>query len=546
MSLHIRISLIVLIFFAVFSFAAVEPWSFFVLQAAVFSLFAVYMFGGAPLEISPLNKVLLFFFGAAVVLGLIQCLSERTVLDAYVKYPFTFSSLYTANELVSYLFFAAAALLSPLVFNGYRKIKVLLLAFTVCGASVVIAANIFPSDEYIAAFRHLGSAAGSFGPFVNRNHAGTFVGFCFFCALAYFAARHFEYYKTGRKNFLYEQLALSAVCALLVYGEVSARSRGAMLFLALSLAAAAAFFIALFVKNRRKKGISFAILALICASAFAAAALNIDAINKFSLRAGGTSEKIRMDIYAASLNMLKDYPVFGVGAGAFPAGLAAYGKNMGNVARIHNDWLEFVLGTGLAGAALAFLCVFAALFTFVKRLVKIESPRKKAMFLGLGAALLYTASASLVDFHLHIPAIAFSFFIIFGALSSETFGFSFSQVRLNAAVKIFIAAIFAVSLIFNARQSAAWRGFFMGASLSLDKKIEYYEKSLPYYESAENAIRLAVAYYDAFLVEKDPAKREERASEFEAFCAKYLQRYPAEENLLRLKYQMRAEKANSD
>ncbi|MDR2191439.1 MAG: O-antigen ligase family protein [Endomicrobium sp.] len=542
-SLHIRISLIVLIFFAVFSFAAVEPWSALVLQTAVFLLFTVYLFCGKTIEVSQLNKALLLFFAAVIVFGLIQCLTEQTVLDGHVKRPISLSVLYTTTELIFYLLYLCAALLCAFAFNSYRKIKILLLSFAVCGTMVVITANIFPSGEYLALFRHLNSAAGSFGPFVNRNHAGAFIGFCFFCALALFAARHFEYYKSAEKNFLYKQLTLSVVCALLVYGVIFTRSRGAMLFLAASLAVSAAVFIALFIKNKRKKIIFFAAWFFISASIASVAVLNVDAINKFSFRSSGTSEKIRIEIYKNSLNMLKEYPVFGVGAGAFSAGLGAYGKNMENVERVHNDWLEFVVGTGVAGAVFALFFVFTALFIFVKRLVKIESSQKRAAFLGLGAALFYMASASFVDFHFHIPASAFAFFIIFGALSSETFGFNYSQIRINAVVKILIASGFVLCLVFTARQSAAWYNFFMGASLSLDKKIEYYEKGLPYYKSSANGVKLAVAYYDAFLVEKDLAKKEEYAAKADALFVWHLQRYPADANMLRIKYQMRSARA---
>ncbi|MDR3112796.1 MAG: O-antigen ligase family protein, partial [Endomicrobium sp.] len=303
MSLYIRISLICSIFFAVFSFAAVEPWSALVLQTAVFFLFAVYLLGNETFEISGLNKGLLLFFAITITLGLIQCMSERTVLDGAVKYPFTFSALYTASELIYCLFLLTAALLSSFVFNGYKKIKNLLLAFAVCGVVVVIAANVFPDGEYIAVFRHLKSSDGSFGPFVNRNNAGVFLGFCFFCALAYFFARHFEYAAAERKNFLYEQISAAAICFLLFYGVISTRSRGAMLFLALSLVFVAAIFIILFVKNKNKKIISFIVLFLVSASVFAAVFLNLGAINKFAGRANGASDKARMEIYSSALEM---------------------------------------------------------------------------------------------------------------------------------------------------------------------------------------------------------------------------------------------------
>ena len=543
MSLHIRISLIVLLFFAVFSFAAVEPWSALVLQTAVFSLLAFYLFGNKTFELSPLTKVLLLFFAAVIALGAAQCLFERTVLDGYVKYPFTFSYLYTSTELIYFLFCAAAALLAALVFNRYEKIKILLAALSACGVLVVIAANIFPSDEYIALFRHLNSAMPSFGPFINRNHAGVFLGFCFFCTLAYIAARHFEYSGTGRKNFIYEQLTLYAVCAIFIYGVISTRSRGAMLFLVLTLAAYAFVFTAIFIKSKYKKIITFTVLFLIFASAFTAIASNIDAINKFSFRSDGFSDKMRMEMYTNSLTMLKEYPVFGVGIGAFSAGLHAYGKNMRNVDRVHNDWLEFVLGTGIAGGIFALFFIFAVLFIFVKSLVKLESYRKRAMLLGLGAALFYMATASFVDFHLHIPANAFAFFIIFGAITTKSFALNYSETQINIIVKILITILFALSLVFTARQTVAWHNFFMGASLSLDKKIEYYEKGLPYYKSAANGVKLTVAYRNAFLIEKDPAKKEEYAVKFNDICDEYLKRYPADINMLRIKYQMRVTQA---
>src|SRR6185369_4792121 len=60
------------------------------------------------------------------------------------------------------------------------------------------------------------------------------------------------------------------------------------------------------------------------------------------------STRIRISMYRSSWRMFRDYPVFGIGAGALGGAFSAYREPIIElvVDHVHNDWLECLLQFG--------------------------------------------------------------------------------------------------------------------------------------------------------------------------------------------------------
>lgn len=174
------------------------------------------------------------------------------------------------------------------------------------------------------------------------------------------------------------------------------------------------------------------------------------------------------------------------------------------VENLHNEWLELLSEAGIFGfmAVAAGLLLF--IFLFFKTLLLLPSD-KRFIFLAAGSSLFLMSVACIADFHFHIPANAFLFFILLGSLCSPTFSKrSVKTIFLGKpALVLFLLAAFAVMAL-SARETAAWRYFQLGRGMNAEQKISYYEKGLALYPSPRNAIRTAAAYYNAALDKELP------------------------------------------
>ena len=135
--------------------------------------------------------------------------------------------------------------------------------------------------------------------------------------------------------------------------------------------------------------------------------------------AGGADLEVnlRWKVWNLSWNVIKDFPLWGTGAGTFQHIFRHYASNDLNQAVLfdhaHNDYLEVLLETGVIGFVL-----LAMAFILFWRIV-LQHWRKshaELKFLALGGlgSFTYLAIHSLADFSFHIPANALLFFLILG------------------------------------------------------------------------------------------------------------------------------------
>jgi O-antigen ligase len=131
-----------------------------------------------------------------------------------------------------------------------------------------------------------------------------------------------------------------------------------------------------------------------------------DTANKFLT--GNYIDGGRVDYWANSLAMFRDFPVFGTGLGTFKYAYFLYGQESSQwLTHAHNDVLENLTDMGLLGfisfALLLLLLAFALLRMWSAR----RHPEIKPLVLGVLVALFAAVFHSLFDFSLRIPANAF-------------------------------------------------------------------------------------------------------------------------------------------
>ncbi|GBC82010.1 hypothetical protein HRbin10_01130 [bacterium HR10] len=111
---------------------------------------------------------------------------------------------------------------------------------------------------------------------------------------------------------------------------------------------------------------------------------------------------VRGEIWRATLRMIGDHPVFGVGLGAFATVYPRYDASPGlrYTAEAHNDYLQLLAEAGIVGGLIgaAFLSVLVG--TIRRSLSRAAEPAAVGASVGILAILIH----SIVDFGLRVPA----------------------------------------------------------------------------------------------------------------------------------------------
>ena len=122
----------------------------------------------------------------------------------------------------------------------------------------------------------------------------------------------------------------------------------------------------------------------------------------------------REDPTVYALDMARDYPVFGAGAGSFATAFMRYrGPDIrAFFDHAHNDYTQFLVETGALGAALAAGLPLMALVLAVLALSRRRDPLARGFAFAVLMGVCSIAIHSTVDFNLQIPANAFAFMVL--------------------------------------------------------------------------------------------------------------------------------------
>jgi O-antigen ligase len=302
--------------------------------------------------------------------------------------------------------------------------------------------------------------AGSVGPYVNRDHYAGLAEMLFPLALAMFLvyrpvmarpgfkkwfADIFLHKRIGR-HFLYGTAAILIATSLFV-----TLSRGGIISLTLSMGLFALFLI---LKTDQKQvgwGVGIIFLMVLCLTGTEAWDMIFERFGNIRNEAGVIYSD-RFIMWEDSAEIIKDFPLFGAGAGTFENIYPKYRSYPGNarLEHAHNDYLEFLATGGIIIPAL----IVAALAVILYKSFRSYSRRREGyaiyLFAGCLAAVFSILLHSFVDFNMQVGANGlYLFFILALAVSVANTRFRSGLPETNlkySPVKFYIPLLAAVCL----------------------------------------------------------------------------------------------------
>ena len=264
---------------------------------------------------------------------------------------------------------------------------------------LILAANIVAFIGIQNYFRHSFSVAVSTLP--NHNLLAGYLVISISLALGLFLFNKGNLQK--RLPFLF-LIILPLICLIL------AKSRGGLLSLM-----AALFVLILAALNRKKRWILVTLSLLVILLLFTP-----NPMMKRLIHIGEEDPHAyeRLLVWRATLDIIKDYPLFGTGLGTFRDYYPQYKPQIGfrTAGFAHNEYLQYGAELGLIGLALA-LWFLILLFKHSKRLL---FQKESGISIVLVSSMVGILAHSLVDFNLHTIPITTTFFYLLGlSVSSQ-------------------------------------------------------------------------------------------------------------------------------
>jgi O-antigen ligase len=254
------------------------------------------------------------------------------------------------------------------------------------------------------------------GTFINRNYFAGYLLMVIPLAIGYIFYR--ESFNEDISVAWYRRLSsldgktyfLVFGVILMILGLLFSASRMGILSLLISFT-----FVALFFRNpERGQRLSKTPIFILGLALFWGALIGLDAvISRFFAVSEGF--KGRWDIWANTLQIIKDFPLLGSGLGTFTQVFPAYRSFHieGLVTHAENDFLQLASEAGLLGMGLltiAFLFLVYKAFSGIRKL----SPEDPRRYIGIGGlvGILALLIHSMVERNIQVPANAFLFTFI--------------------------------------------------------------------------------------------------------------------------------------
>jgi len=429
-----------LLVFIPLPFGGVEEWAIFGFEAAAAALLAVHI-GTAKPSPDAIRAPILFkilfavFIGIAVLqviplpLSVLKAVSPRSAeihagaaVGAAAWRTLSLAPNLSVYELLKYLSYALFAFV---VFHSVRTKKqaeylVLLMILAGVFQAVYGLVMLFGGSSEIFGWKNRWNQGSASGTFVNRDHYSAFLEMVFPLAVGFLLAKaNFFSLKKGisfREKILWfgqERLGKAAILTLVSVvigvGLFFSRSRSGILifFLTVFLMAIALSAGGRGVSGERGRGqrARRAIRTITLAVLFTVVIIGVrPIIERFSLE--GIRSEARPVFYRLTMEMVRNFPLFGTGPGTYVYAYTMFEKkDLGGVLEhAHNDYLEVLAESGIAGGGCLILLAFGALgFVFVKWMGR-RDDFVRGIVLGCLAGVAAILLHSLADFSLRMPA----------------------------------------------------------------------------------------------------------------------------------------------
>lgn len=409
---------------AALMFGAVEVWSAVPVLLAVYTVFLVWVFRGGYEEAGPARHIRLLAVCAALFVGLavfqlvplphsVMKLIAPHTADLREYYatgpraaaPLSVNPSASLGELTRVAAFSAIFLISAFHFQKRGSIRRFAQTMVIFGFVLAVFGLLQKATggSRIYWLRELTAGGSPFGPFVNRNHFAGFIGMLIPLGLGTALNAGMR-----EKKFLYGFMTVIMAVSLFL-----SLSRGGIISF---LAALAAFAFLMTVNSEEKKlpwAVGLFLLVLFSYLIYLGISPVIDRFYHTDI-----SQEERMVVWSSTLRAFRDFWLLGSGLGTFVNVYPLYASIplQALYDHAHNDYLELLLETGIAGV----LIVFCAAAVLAVALVR--SPKQGHAGItraSLIAALISMLVHSFFDFNLHILSNLLLFGVLLGMLAAR-------------------------------------------------------------------------------------------------------------------------------
>ncbi len=408
------------LFFTPLALASAQPTSLFIVQIVIFTGFFLwflrsFFFEGALAWLqSPVNPCLLAFLGIAFLPLIFPRYLSSLLHQSFYSHA-TIEALFKG---VSYIF------LFWLVLNfikSEKQISLLVRAIFILGFATSLLGIIQKLSQTEQMFWLYPVIVDGrpftlfFSTFINANHFASFIGMVVLLLLGRFLYLNAKYSVSGERKHQEEKIFLLFVLVVSSAGLFVSLCRGGCVIFTLSIF----IFYQVILGGEKKKHSGILITLFMVSTAVMLLWIGLEPIlaelSTLLKPSDDVSLSSRLILWQASfLKLFLTHPLLGTGLGtfqyAFPAVQPA--NLYGSWRHAHNDWLEFLLETGIAG----FLLVLAVIFLFLREVWPVRSnavdPYLKYNGAGALAAIFYMLMMELYDFPLRTTACAVYFAVI--------------------------------------------------------------------------------------------------------------------------------------
>ena len=310
----------------------------------------------------------------------------------------------TLSEVLKAVAFFTVFSIASIYFISRDRLKAFIIALSLFGFCLAVFAIVQKAtwNNRIYWFRELSMGGEAFGPFVNRNHFAGFIGMVIPLTLGFAITRH-----SREKKILYGFLAIIMSVALffsLSRGGIVSFFAGMLLFAVLLLVDR--------LRQRKVWVIGIFVAVVLCYLVW----LGMDPIVQRFYETDITKEQ-RLIAWSSTLTAVKDFWFTGSGLGTFMNIFPIYSPSsiQSIYDHAHNDYLEFLLETGVVG--ILFLAAFVALLVRAA----VRSSFEDSPGIMLMAALSSAATVmvhSVFDFNLHILSNLLLFGVVLGMVAA--------------------------------------------------------------------------------------------------------------------------------
>lgn len=332
-------------------------------------------------------------FGALAELGGVSGISRTLSIDPFWTKVFAF-------HVFSLVIFFAATLA---FIDSTRRLKTVVWMITIFGfvyAFFAILQSVLSPDKIYGLYDV--SLKSSYGSFVNRHNFAAFIEMAIAVPLGMMFVGAVE---KDRKLLFITAIGLMGI-ALILSG-----SRGGLV----AFLAEIFFLVILTTKTKNynqfalKAGLSVALVVIVIVGAIMVGGES--SLTRISDTVGSNDVTSgRTEIWSVSLQIIKDYPIFGVGLGAYSIAYTPYDtlNGLSRVEQAHNDYLQVLTDAGLIGLIIGAGFLFLLFKTGLKN-VNTNNTFRRGVAVGAFAGCFAVLVHSFFDFVLHTTAVSVLF-----------------------------------------------------------------------------------------------------------------------------------------